>query len=55
MLLMSLERNLLTQRQPLLANGLEKIKAKIARDAKLPDGLLGFVQGADEDSIREFG
>ena len=48
-----LKKELADTKATLVANGLEKIKAKIAQDAKLPDGLLGFVQGADEDSIRD--
>ena len=48
-----LRKELADTKATLVANGLEKIKAKIAQDAKLPDGLLGFVQGNDEVSIRD--
>ena len=47
-----LQKELADTKAALVANDLEKIKAKIARDAKLPEGLLGFVQGDDEDSIK---
>jgi hypothetical protein len=48
-----LKNELADTKATLVASGLEKIKAKLARDAKLPDGLLSFVQGADENSIRD--
>jgi hypothetical protein len=48
----ALKKELADTKATLLANDLEKIKARIAQDAKPPDGLLGFVQGTDEDSIR---
>lgn len=48
-----LKNELANTKATLVASGLEKIKAKLARDAKLPDGLLSFVQGADENSIRD--
>ncbi len=48
-----LKKELADEKEKNAAYGLEKIKTRLAREAKLPDGLLGFVQGADEDSIRD--
>jgi hypothetical protein len=48
-----LKKELADEKEKNAAHGLEKIKTRLAREAKLPDGLLGFVQGADEDSMRE--
>ena len=47
-----LKKELADEKAKNAANGLEKIKTMIAKEAKLPDGLLSFVQGTDEDSIR---
>ena len=48
-----LKKELADEKEKNAAHGLEKIKTRVARVGKLPDGLLGFVQGADEDSMRE--